>query len=118
MGAIDRLWRKEYRELLATDLLSRATAYSCWASNFGKSAPDAKFLAPAPLFGGIVGIAEIVDCVRHIPVAGLKARLGYVLMKRRPVPFVKWPGAQGWRDAPKELLKRIDDDEVRDLLAS
>jgi hypothetical protein len=58
--------------------------------------------------GGIVGIAEIVDCVTGHSSKWFEGPFGFVLRKRRPLPFVKWTGALGLRDAPKTLLRRIE----------
>jgi hypothetical protein len=68
--------------------------------------------------GGVVGIAEIVDCVSAHSSVWFEGPFAFVLEKRRPVPFVPWPGAQGLRAAPEELLKSIDDRELREYLAA
>jgi hypothetical protein len=65
-------------------------------------------LAPAKLeSGGVVGIADIVDCVTEHPSKWFEGPYGFVLKNRRPLPFIKWPGGLGLRDAPKRLLNRI-----------
>src|SRR5262245_11540316 len=58
--------------------------------------------------GGIVGIAVIVDCVSDHSSKWFEGPFGFVLRKRRPLPFVKWTGALGLRNAPKALLRQID----------
>ncbi len=60
--------------------------------------------------GGVVGIAEIVDCVQEHRSRWFVGPYGFVLKKRRPLPFVNWTGALGLRDAPTQLLHRIKDD--------
>ena len=57
--------------------------------------------------GGIVGIARIVDCVSKHPSRWFFGPYGFVLQNRRPLPFVKWKGSLGLREAPTKLLKRI-----------
>jgi hypothetical protein len=56
--------------------------------------------------GGVIGVAEIVDCVTAHPSRWLEGPYGFVLRKRRRVPFVQWKGTLGLRDAPAKLLKR------------
>ena len=58
--------------------------------------------------GGIVGIAEIVSCVADHGSHWFEGPYGFVLRKRRPLPFVKWKGALGLRNAPTKLLRLID----------
>jgi hypothetical protein len=57
--------------------------------------------------GGIVGIAEITDCVSNHPSKWFEGPYGFVLRKRRPLAFVKWTGSLGLRAAPKRLLNRF-----------
>jgi hypothetical protein len=57
--------------------------------------------------GGVVGIAEIVDCVQEHQSKWFFGPYGFVLKNRGPLPFVEWPGALSLRDAPTELLRRI-----------
>jgi len=58
--------------------------------------------------GGVVGIADIVDCVTEHPSKWFEGPYGFVLKNRRALPFVKWRGGLGLRDAPKRLLNRIE----------
>jgi hypothetical protein len=57
--------------------------------------------------GGVVGIADIVDCVRQHRSRWFEGPYGFVLRNRRRLPFVKWKGALGLRTPPKRLLTRI-----------
>ena len=57
--------------------------------------------------GGIVGMAEIVDCVTAHPSKSFKGPYGFVLRRPRPLPFVRWTGALGLREAPPRLLRRL-----------
>lgn len=65
-------------------------------------------LDPAKLqTGGVVGMADIVDCVTRHRSKWFEGPYGFVLQRRRAPPFVEWRGALGFRDAPKRLLSSI-----------
>jgi hypothetical protein len=64
--------------------------------------------------GGIVGIAEIVDCVSAHPSKWFEGPFAFVLERRQALPFVPWVGQQGLFTAPIELLERFD---LREYLA-
>jgi hypothetical protein len=65
-------------------------------------------LDPAKLqTGGVVGIADIADCVTTHRSRWFGGPYGFVLKNRRALPFVKWKGRLGLRTAPKRLLTRI-----------
>ena len=57
--------------------------------------------------GGIVGTAEIADCVTDHPSKWFESPYGFVLRKRRPPPFLRWTGALGLRDASPRLVRRL-----------
>jgi hypothetical protein len=42
--------------------------------------------------------------------------IGFVLRKRRSLPFVQWKGTLGLRDASKTLLKRLDKSVLREYM--
>lgn len=46
--------------------------------------------------GGIVGVAEIVDCVRRHPSPWFVGGVGFVLRDPQPLPFVPCRGALGF----------------------
>lgn len=48
--------------------------------------------------GGIIGVAEIVDCVATSLSPWFFGRYGFVLRNARPVPFIKVRGALGFFD--------------------
>lgn len=48
--------------------------------------------------GGIVGVAEIVDCVIRSDSPWFVGRFGFVLANQRPVPFIPVKGALGFFD--------------------
>lgn len=57
-------------------------------------------------YGGIVGIADIVDCVTHSSSPWFFGQNGLVLKNARPLPFFECRGRLGFFDIdyPKELL--------------
>jgi hypothetical protein len=57
--------------------------------------------------GGVVGIAEITDCVQKHQSKWFGGPYGYVLKNRQSLPFVKWTGSLGLRNAPTRLLRRL-----------
>jgi hypothetical protein len=55
--------------------------------------------------GGIVGVTEIVDCVKDHPSKWYApAHWAFVLANSRPLPFIQWKGALSIRDVPQALL--------------
>lgn len=57
------------------------------------------------LNGGIIGVAEIVDCVDQSDSEWFVGRYGFVLANARPVPFIPVTGALGFFDWRKMLAK-------------
>ncbi len=58
--------------------------------------------------GGVVGMAEIVDCVSTHPSCWYApGHFAFVMESARPLPFVKWKGALLLRDAPPALIELI-----------
>src|ERR1700730_13089877 len=69
------------------------------------------------LLGGIVGVTEIVDCVRPHPSKWYAPGCyGFVLTNSQPLPFVPWKGALSLRDAPHELLELLGKDACEGAL--
>jgi hypothetical protein len=59
--------------------------------------------------GGIVGITEIVDCVRPHPSKWYaEGHFAFVFANSRPLPFVPWKGTLSLREAPRELLELLE----------
>lgn len=59
---------------------------------------------PLPIFqGGIIGVAEIVDCVEASTSPWFMGRYGFVLENVRPAPFIPVRGALGFFDWRKNL---------------
>ena len=67
---------------------------------------------PAPT-GGIVGWAELTDCVTESPSPWFSGPFGFVLRQTRAVPFVPMLGRLGfWR------VREADEEPVREALRS
>jgi hypothetical protein len=68
--------------------------------------------------GGIVGVVDIVDCVR--PYSSRWYAPGcwaFVLTNARKLPFVKWKGALSLSDAPPELLLMLNGSDRKEAAA-
>lgn len=57
--------------------------------------------------GGIVGIANVVDCVQEHQSPWFFGKWGYVLEDRRPLPFTPYRGMPGLFDVPDEIVKQL-----------
>lgn len=66
---------------------------------------DEKYSAPAwaDQCGGIVGVAEVVDCVSASSTEWFVGRFGFVIRNARPVDFLPCRGALGFFDWRKGL---------------
>lgn len=53
--------------------------------------------------GGIVGVADAVECVTQHPSRWFTGPFGLVLRNARPLPFVAWRGQLGFFDVPDEI---------------
>jgi len=71
-----------------------------WARNAGIEAPTLGQLQR----GGIVGIADIVDCVTRMDSRWFCGPYGFVLRNARPLPFLPCKGQLGFFDAPPEAV--------------
>lgn len=60
--------------------------------------------------GGIIGVAEVVDCVTEHPSPWFQGPYGYVISNAREVPFIPSPGELGffdWRAAIERHERRM-----------
>lgn len=64
----------------------------------------ARFVNGGDLRGGIVGVAEIVDCVEASESPWFFGRYGFVLRSARPVEFIPVKGALGFFDWRAKLI--------------
>ncbi len=98
----NRTWPTRYRGPILVHASQRPDNISLEdiERRFGVSPPSLQ-----PL-GGVVGIADVVDCVRmHDSKWHAQGNYAFVLANARPLPFVRWKGALSLRSAPAELLK-------------
>jgi hypothetical protein len=58
-------------------------------------------------YGGIVGVAVVVDCVQTHPSPWFVGPNGLLLRDRRPLPFTKMIGRLGIFDPPGDVLERL-----------
>lgn len=54
--------------------------------------------------GGVVGVAEIVDCVEQSDSPWFTGPFGFVLARARPLPFYPCKGQLGFFDVPAEAV--------------
>lgn len=54
--------------------------------------------------GGIVGVADVVDCVTRSDSPWFVGRYGFVLTNQRPVPFIPVRGALGFFDWRRNII--------------
>ncbi len=57
--------------------------------------------------GGIVGIAEIVDCVEESESPWFCGTYGFVIKNARPLPFTPLRGQLGFFDVPREIASQL-----------
>ena len=101
----NRTWMTKYRGPVLVHASQRADDVSVddIAKRFGVRLRDDLKL------GGIVGITEIVDCVRsHSSKWYAAGHYAFVLANPRPLPFVRWRGALSLREAPRDLLLALN----------
>ena len=60
--------------------------------------------------GGIVGVAEIVNCIQNSDRPWFMGRYGFVLRNARPVNFLPVRGALGFFDWRDQLLKQGEEE--------
>lgn len=57
--------------------------------------------------GGIIGTADIVDCVTASPSPWFFGEYGFVLASAQPCEFVPFKGALGFFEVPDELVREV-----------
>lgn len=103
----NRTWATRYRGTLliqaSATLPSRAKwdEIEKWVRRRGVQLPDS-FEA-----GGIVGMAEIEDCVTRSRSKWFEGPIGWVLTRPRRVRFVPLTGRLGLFDPPRAVLKQL-----------
>jgi hypothetical protein len=100
----NRTWSTRYRG----PVLIHASRTADKISDDEFQARFAMILPPAFPRGGVVGIAEIVDCVSEHPSRWfVPGHFALVLADARSVPFISWKGALSLRDAPAALIDLV-----------
>lgn len=62
---------------------------------------------PPSLLGGIIGVVDMIDCVKDHPSDWFFGPYGFVLANPRPVPFVPIKGRLGFFDVDDALLRVV-----------
>lgn len=57
--------------------------------------------------GGIVGMVDIIDCVKSSPSPWYMGEVGFVLANARPLPFAPFKGALGFFEVPDSVVNEI-----------
>jgi hypothetical protein len=99
----NRTWSTRCREPVL--ILASRTADEISDDEF-----QVRFGMPVPAAssrGGVVGVAEIVDCVTEHPSRWYApGHFAFVPRNARAVPFIPWRGALSLCDAPGELIRK------------
>jgi len=66
-----------------------------------------KALEATPRLGGIIGVAEVIDCVEASPSPWFFGRYGFVLRNARDVDFIPLRGALGFFDWRTPLMREV-----------
>ncbi len=56
--------------------------------------------------GGIVGMADLTDCVTASKSPYFFGKFGFKLENVKPLPFIPWRGMPGFFDVPESALRR------------
>lgn len=103
----NRDWRTTYRGPVAIHAGKKMdeSAYTSLIRSYHPVTSEPyEVAAPATHYyhqGGIVGVAEIVDCVEQSSSSWFVGRYGFVIRNARPVPLIPVKGALGffnWQD--------------------
>ncbi len=96
----NRTWHSDFRGpvLIHAGLHWHAVSPEELSRQMGISVPT-----ELPL-GGIVGMVEIVDCVRDHPSPWFEGPYGFLLRNAQPLPFTPCLGHLGFYDAPPDVL--------------
>lgn len=57
--------------------------------------------------GGIIGSAEVVDCIARSASPWFVGPYGFVLRDPRPLPFIPLRGRLGFFDAPADVMEKV-----------
>lgn len=82
-------------------MLGRMAWHECGGSQIEMPPPGDMQL------GGLVGVAEIVDCVEAHGSPYFTGPYGFVLTNARPLPFVPYQGMLGFFNVPAEAVAAV-----------
>jgi hypothetical protein len=103
----NRSWTTKYRGALLIDASSRRPTKSEMAE-LQKYARRRGVVLPEGFdFGGIVGVAQLEDCVTTSRSRWFIGPVGWVLSNPRRLPFIPMKGQLGLFDPPKSVLKEV-----------
>jgi len=61
-------------------------------------------------YGGLIAIAEIVDCVENSGSKWFEGPYGFVIKKVQPIKFIPWYGALQFFDIPHSIARMVEGD--------
>lgn len=105
----NRNWSTRFRGTVAVHAAKGMTrdeydSYVCKYFRIGLPVPRPEDLTR----GAIVGLVDIVDCVRHSDSPWFQGECGFVLANPRPLKTpIPCKGALGFWDVPAEIAKQI-----------
>jgi hypothetical protein len=103
----NRSWQTHYRGTLLIQASARRPSaaemleFRMYASRRGVKLPDEFEL------GGVVGMAQLVDCVDRSRSRWFDGPIGWVLSRPRRLPFVPMKGQLMLFDPPKRVLSKL-----------
>ncbi len=106
----NRDWPTKFRGPVAihagkkVDYDAACDVQSCIHPVTGENADWDHFNEVGKCLGGIVGVADIIDCVERSDNPWFVGRYGFVLANQRPVPFIPVKGALGFFDWRERII--------------
>lgn len=97
----NRSWATRFRGPV---LIHASKTYDAWATETIQRLCPTFLGRPDVHLGGIVGVAEIVDCVTAHDSLWFDGPYGFVLRNARPVPFLPCRGQLGFFDVDPVLI--------------
>ena len=104
----NRTWATKYRGPILIHAGVKADDAAAWRfveERMEAMRPNSIVILPrkAVDYGGIVGMADLVDCVEYYDSPWFFGPYGFVLANARPLPFVPMKGRLGFFRANKEV---------------
>lgn len=108
----NRNWPTRYRGPIlihAAKAMTRAE-FTAWRESVEALRLDGQWsreIAGNVRFGGIIGAADLVDCVEQSRSPWFAGRYGFVLRHARPLAFIPCKGALGLFDPPADVRRAL-----------